>query len=403
MKQLNQYIQNAQKRVEILGIPHRRTESYKYTSLKTELEKYALKPEFNTVSLNLSTLKVEDAYNLFFINGDLSPESDKPAIEISKNIEKSLEIIKANNQALYDDYLYSVNEANSSNLYHFEIQKNQSLDKPIFIFHLNDYTNSMNSYHHTFHIHQGAKLEILEIYLNKDERDLFLNTASSVVVDENAYFTHTHHQGFNHTSLFANNIRAQVAKNANYESFTTTHGAGKSRNNIHIDLNNDGANCTASGIYTLQDSQHCDINSYISHNAPHTESAQLYKGIMNDKSRGVFTGLIKVQRDAQLINSNQLNRNLLLTKGAHANSRPQLEIFADDVKCSHGSTTGQLSDEELFYFESRGIKPGKARMMLARAFTYDVLLKMNNKLIRDYIHADITEKFENKIFGKENV
>lgn len=123
---------------------------------------------------------------------------------------------------------------------------------------------------------------------------------------------------------------------------------------------------------------------------------------MSDKSRGVFTGLIRVNKDAQLITSQQLNRNLILSKGAHANSRPQLEIFADDVKCAHGSTTGQLSEQELFYFESRGIRPEKAKMMLARAFTYDVLLKINNKTIRDFIQTEVTEKFESKAFGNKN-
>jgi Fe-S cluster assembly protein SufD len=98
-----------------------------------------------------------------------------------------------------------------------------------------------------------------------------------------------------------------------------------------------------------------------------------------------------------------MNRNLLLTKGAHANSRPQLEIFADDVKCAHGSTTGQLSEAELFYFLSRGITEEKAKMMLARAFTYDVLLKIDNVLVREYLHDDITEKFENKAFGQIDV
>jgi Fe-S cluster assembly protein SufD len=158
----------------------------------------------------------------------------------------------------------------------------------------------------------------------------------------------------------------------------------------------------AHGVYTLQGTQHSDVNSFINHKAPHTESAQLYKGIMSDKSRGVFTGLIKVDRDAQFINSAQLNKNLLLSKGAHVNSRPQLEIFADDVKCSHGSTTGQLNEDELFYFESRGIRPEKARMMLSHAYTYDVLLKINNKNIRNYIQADIVEKFEKSAFEAKN-
>ena len=113
---------------------------------------------------------------------------------------------------------------------------------------------------------------------------------------------------------------------------------------------------------------------------------------MNDNARGVFTGKVRIDQDAQLVNAEQLNKNLLLSKKAHANSRPQLEIYADDVKCSHGSTTGQLSDDELFYFLARGIKKEKARQMLAKAFAHDVILKIPNQEIQKSIQALVEAK-----------
>jgi Fe-S cluster assembly protein SufD len=382
------------KKIIGLGVPTRRTETYKYTNLKKSLE-------FNSSKIVFSDFKNNKFYNLYIINGSIHGEID--GLEITKLSKESENIIDKNKNALTEDFLYNLNESTLNIGHHFIFKKNFNSDKPIIIHNIIDSNdNGIYNIHNTFKVETGSKVEILETYQTINNSELFCNFATSVDIDENANLLHVHHQDFNHNASFSNNIRAQVARNSNYESFTTNIGSKLTRNNIHIDLNAEGALCTASGIYTLTDTQHCDINSRINHNAPHTKSHQLYKGIMSDKSRGVFTGLIRVNKDAQLITSQQLNRNLILSKGAHANSRPQLEIFADDVKCAHGSTTGQLSEQELFYFESRGIRPEKAKMMLARAFTYDVLLKINNKTIRDFIQTEVTEKFESKAFGNKN-
>lgn len=379
------------------GIPTRKVEAYKYTSLENDLNHFEYKDTSLTSKFDLDSLKENGFYHLFFINGKLNEKSDKVDFEVLENSERSINIIKKNNKAHKNDFLYNLNLATTTNYLHFEIAKNKTIDKPVLIYHLN--SDKITAEHFTYSVGINSEVKFLHIYLNQDD-STFGSVSHSINLGENAKFLNIQHQDYNHDSIFNCNISSQIAKNANFESFTTTIGAKKSRVNLHLELNGEGAEGTASGVYTLQDTQHSDIHSYISHNSPHTESHQLYKGIMNDKSRGVFTGLIKVQKDAQLINSNQLNRNLLLTKGAQANSCPQLEIFADDVKCSHGSTTGQLSDEELFYFKSRGIKEEKAKMMLARAFTYDVLLKIKDKNIREYLHNEITEKFESNIFGK---
>jgi len=384
-----------------LGIPTRRTETYKYTNLKNSLESNIELKSFTDSNVKSSDFKNDKFHNLYCLNGKFF--GDLENLEISKLTDESTEIIAQNKDALTEDFLYNVNESTINTGHHFKFSKNFTSQKPIIVHNIIDTTDAgLYNIHNTFKVETGAKVEVLETYQTINNTNVFCNFASSVVVDENANFLHVHHQDFNHTASFANNIRAQVSRNSNYESFTTNIGSSLTRNNIHIDLNGEGALCTASGIYTLAETQHCDINSRINHNAPHTDSHQLYKGIMSEKSRGVFTGLIRVNKDAQLITSQQLNRNLILNKGAQANSRPQLEIFADDVKCAHGSTTGQLSEQELFYFESRGIRPEKAKMMLARAFTYDVLLKINNKFIREYIQIEVTDKFESKAFGNKD-
>ena len=392
---------NAYQKVVELGVPHRRTESYKYTNLKNSLETNTDFPFIKESNLDTSKYAQEGFINLYCVNGQLFGNIDN--LNITKLNQNSLEVISQNQAGFKDDFLYKLNESTLNSGHHFEFGKDFKSDMPIMIHNILDTSISgIYNFHNTFMVRSGAKVELIECYYTNSSTPTFGNYASNCVLEENSRFTHIHHQDVNFDSTFANSIRAQVPKNSSYESYTITLGGKISRNNIHIDLNGEGANCMAHGVYTLQNNQHSDVSSFINHKAPHTESAQLYKGIMSDKSRGVFTGLIKVDRDAQLINSNQLNKNLLLSKGAQANSRPQLEIFADDVKCAHGSTTGQLSDDELFYFESRGIRPEKARMMLSHAYTYDVLLKIENLVIRKYIQNDIVEKFEKSAFEVKN-
>ena len=157
-------------------------------------------------------------------------------------------------------------------------------------------------------------------------------------------------------------------------------------------MNGEEIKSNLNGLYIANEKQHIDTNTIIKHNKPNSYSKEIYKGILDDEARAVFSGKIIVEKDAQKSNAHQLNRNILLSSNATINSKPQLEIYADDVKCAHGSTTGQLSDEELFYFEARGIKKSKARQMLAKAFAFDVVLKIDNLHMRKIIEQKLIEK-----------
>lgn len=147
-------------------------------------------------------------------------------------------------------------------------------------------------------------------------------------------------------------------------------------------------------MYALTKNEHADIFSSINHQAAHTNSDQLFKGILAGESYGAFTGKINIAQDAQQVNSNQLNKNLMLSKKAHIDTRPQLLVAADDVKCAHGATIGQLSQEEEFYLESRGIKKDKAKRMLCHGFAADVLYKIDNKKILERALKLLETNFE---------
>ncbi len=204
-------------------------------------------------------------------------------------------------------------------------------------------------------------------------------------IEENKSFEHVFLQDMEEAGIFFLESHYELARDARYSQVVVQKGGALTRLNISAKLNGENAEADMHGLYTPKGKSHFDVSSYIEHAAPHNYSRQVYKGIIDDQSKGIFAGKVKVNKGSLLITAEQLNKNLLLTPKAQAFSRPQMEIDADDVKCAHGSTTGQLSEKELFYFESRGIRRDKARAMLAQGFAMDVILKTKNETIRNLL------------------
>lgn len=196
---------------------------------------------------------------------------------------------------------------------------------------------------------------------------------------------------FIHSSVFA-----QVENDANVRSIIFNLSGKMNRKNLNLNLNAQGSYGESYSLFLTGAKEHSDIYTEIHHNAADSTSSQISKGVLSDESRGVFSGLIHIHPNAQRVNSSQLNKNLLLSKKAQIQSCPRLEIFADDVKCSHGSTTGELNQEEIFYFETRGIPFDKARKLLAMGFGLEVVSKIKNKNAHNFIQKII----ENKLFEK---
>jgi Fe-S cluster assembly protein SufD len=187
----------------------------------------------------------------------------------------------------------------------------------------------------------------------------------------------------------------QVAqeKNSNFSINTITLNGTLVRNNLNIEV--DGPNCEThlNGVYLLKENQHVDNHTVVDHKAPQCESHELYKGVIDDKATAVFNGKVFVRKDSQKINAFQSNANVLLSDDASVNSKPELEIYADDVKCSHGSTTGQLNEEAVFYLRARGISEKSARHLMVSAFIEDVISKIENEEVTNFTHSIIKEQF----------
>jgi Fe-S cluster assembly protein SufD len=183
------------------------------------------------------------------------------------------------------------------------------------------------------------------------------------------------------------------AKDSNFTINTITLDGGLVRNNLNIDVNGQNCETHLSGAYILKGKQHVDNHTTVDHKVAHCESKELYKGVIDENATAVFNGKVFVRKDAQKINAFQSNGNVLLSDTATVNSKPELEIYADDVKCSHGSTTGQLDEEAVFYLRARGISEKSARALMVSAFIGDVIDKIEIEAVKAYVHTLIEEKF----------
>jgi Fe-S cluster assembly protein SufD len=180
-------------------------------------------------------------------------------------------------------------------------------------------------------------------------------------------------------------VRVQQARNSNVACHGVLLGGGLVRNNVHLVLAGEGAECLINGVFMPGGKQHIDNYMRVEHASPHCNSRQFYNGILKESASGVFSGRIVVHKDAQKTDAKQTNRNLLISDGAQMDSKPQLEIYADDVKCTHGATIGQLDEESIFYLRSRGIPEDTARTLLLFGFAAEILDRMKQKPIQQYV------------------
>lgn len=288
-----------------------------------------------------------------------------------------------------------------------KIKKNTVIDFPITIVHMTDEAgvNKFISPRITIVAEAFSKAAFFEVFTSTQNL-LFqytTNAATTFEVKENAFVEHVKIQNEAHASTHIGLTKANVAKNAQFKSMTMDLGIFTSRHNIDVNVLGVGADAHVNGLFALTKTEHADIFSSINHQAGHTTSDQLFKGIMGGDSHGAFTGRIQIAKDAQLVNSNQLNKNLMLSKKAHIDTRPQLLVSADDVKCAHGATIGQLSAEEEFYLESRGIQKDKAKRMLCHGFATDVLFKIDNLDIQKRAIKMLEDNFERVALSEMNL
>src|SRR4029079_17336464 len=227
---------------------------------------------------------------------------------------------------------------------------------------------------------EGSKATIVETYASPAKS--FTNAAVQVVVGDNASLTHYRVQKESAEAFHVGTTEVTVGRGSHYDSTNINIGAALSRHDIEVKFTEEGSEAFVDGLYMLNGTQHSDTHSIIDHTVPNCTSHQNYKGVLNDKSRAVFNGKVFVRENAHGTDAQQSNKNLLLSNDARVDTKPQLEIFNDDVKCAHGATVGQLEEEELFYLLTRGLPENLARNLLTYGFAEQVINKIHIESIK---------------------
>ena len=233
---------------------------------------------------------------------------------------------------------------------------------------------------------EASQATVVESYIGLGSTT-FTNAVTEVVLSQNAVVDHVKLQRESKDSYHVATMHVSLGRDSNFASHSISMGGKLVRNDVNAVLESEGADCTLNGLYVLDGNQHVDNHTVVDHARPHGTSHQLYKGVLDGQSRGVFDGVVIVRPDAQKTDSRQENRNLILSEEALVNTKPTLLISADDVKCSHAATTGQVDDNSMFYLRSRAIDPDTARRIMIRAFCRDIIRRVKVKSVRAGLEA----------------
>jgi Fe-S cluster assembly protein SufD len=242
--------------------------------------------------------------------------------------------------------------------------------------------------------HERSEAKVVEKYVTLGDQTHFTNVVTELILEESARIEHCKIQDESLNAFHVATISAHQKRNSHLLTHSISLGASIARNNVIPVLDAEGCECIMNGLYLTRDTQLVDHHTAIHHAKPNCNSHEFYHGILDGKSQGVFNGKIFVRPDAQKTDAKQTNRNLLLSEEATINTKPQLEIFADDVKCTHGATVGQLEDEHIFYLRARGIGKEMARRMLVHAFASDIVNRISMEEIRLELDDLFYERFE---------
>jgi|TARA_R100000479_G_scaffold68390_1_gene32523 Fe-S cluster assembly protein SufD len=399
----------AMKVFEEQGFPSKKEEAWKYTSLKS-LEKtdYSIFPKQQEKHTELKDVRKYflhdiDTYKIVFIDGVYSSflsETTHDSIDVcllssALNKPKYQPVIETYfNKIAKKDSLTSLNTAFAKEGAYIHIPKNKEVEKPIEIINFSTGNEAavMLQPRNLIVVGENAHVQIIERHQSLSENAVFTNSVTEIFAEKRAYADYYKVQTDNPSASLIDSTYVSQARESNCRVHTFSFGGKLTRNNLHFYQNGERCNSTLNGITIIEDKQHVDHNTLVHHTAPNCESHQDYKGIFADKSTGVFNGKVLVDKIAQKIDAFQQNNNILVDDRATINSKPQLEIFADDVKCSHGCTIGQLDEEALFYMRSRGIAKKEARALLMYAFANSVLESVKIPELKQRINKLIAKK-----------
>lgn len=397
----------AEASLQELQLPGRKTESWKYTSLRTLLRRdYRLIGSASIDSVEEFKIPGLDADLLVFVNSVFSPElsdlsRNNEVLEISalsdlseeskQGFQQQLNAVSGENPEIFS----TLNTAFAKEGTYLRVPKGKQAAAPIHLIHvtLPTSTPAVSQSRNLFVVESGAYAQLVSSHVTVGEGESFHNAVTEIIVESNGRLEMVQFQLESDQTSRVDRIDIQQKADSYCAVYTFTMSGEVVRNNIRLNLEGKNTESHLIGAYLLSGSQHVDNYTEVHHKEPHCFSNELYKGIIAEEATGVFSGKIHVYEDAQKTNAYQTNRNIVLSDSANIYTKPQLEIYADDVKCSHGATTGRLDEEAMFYLRARGIKEEDARMMLIYAFCMEVAETISLEPIKEYVSQLIQNRY----------
>jgi len=382
--------------------PTRRSEEYRYTNITRKLDSaidvFELpKPAANQDGdFNISDL---EGYFYYFTNGSFNKEKSHQGetdFDVAYQSNEDPITINSLEESLKgDDSFALLNSAFCSETLTIKIRSN--ISKPINIVHEMFGTQIIISQPRVLiQVDSGVEAIINEVHFTTGKKTNFSNTFTDIRIGKNAILTHIRSGLEEQNAVRVSTTIVHQEMDSTCTSINTDLGGEFVRNNLTIKQNGSGCTSNLYGLYALSGNMHVDNHTSVDHRHPHTVSNELYKGILTDNSTGVFNGKIFVRREAQKTNAFQRNNNILLSDDATINTKPQLEIWADDVKCSHGCTTGQLDKDQVFYLRTRGLSENQAKSMLLNAFAQEVLDKIPIPKLKELLNEKVLQVLGNE-------
>lgn len=386
------------------GFPTTKNEDWKYTPVKPYIDEpfdteHGKNGTFDPASVMYFGRQLP-GYKVVLINGKLSEEHSEmppsslctilPIMDVLREEEVRERLEKTRNYKA--NPFLAINTALFTRGIYIKIPRNSKIDKPVHLIHFTGGdVKQFNISKNVIIAESGSEAEIIESYYhNPNDPVSFRNSATEVLVEPNAALDHIKLQKAHQNLRVVEHTEVEQKRDSLYNNYTfTLPGMKFVRNNLNIELNGSNIESHMYGLYLTNEDQLVDNHTLVNHKEPHCESNQLYKGILMDRSRAVFNGKVYVHSIAQKTNAFQQNNNILFSDNATIYTKPQLEIFADDVKCSHGSTIGQLDEEAMFYLRARGLGKEDAQSLLVNAFAFDVTEKLHDEEIKMMLNEEI--------------
>lgn len=393
----------AYERFSALGFPTTKDEEWKYTNVSPIAKAGFQRAAAGPVSVDPALLPdLGCATRLVFVNGRFAPGLSASAAPAGVKIRTLAEALKDGNPtveshlaryASFDKQAFvALNTALAEDGAVVEIARNAVLEQPL---HLVFWTSAdapvMTHPRVLILAGRGSQASLIEHYIGAPDARYFTNAVTELVLGEGAVFDHYRLQHESGRAFHIAAFQAVQDRHSVLRSHNVTLGAALSRNDINSVLDAEGAESVLNGLFLVDGDRHADFHTLLDHAKPHCTSHELYKGILDGRGVGVFNGKIIVRKDAQKTNAIQSNRNLLLSPDAVINTKPQLEIFADDVRCTHGATVGQMDREAVFYMQTRGIPEADARELLTLAFAGQVLDELRWEPLKERLTAELHE------------